>query len=424
MPTLHPDFGTIDPIDVNEGDEGAIGDPVVATDADDVHLLYSIVADVDTTGDGTVNDTTDDQRFKIDRRTGQLSLVKKLDFELTDDTEADDAVATDAGDADTGDEVYTFMIKAEDPSGAPGIGTVTVNLKDVNEAPVFEAPGKDQKTLYIAENASNLTIYTNTDLNGTQSSYTADDLDAADGDSEIRFSLEGDDDNFAIDTTAGGNSGAPLTASATFSADYEDTPEYKVTIVATSGGTAADRGDREMVSRLDVTIKVVDSNDVGKVTFSSREPQVGREVLATLDEEDADIDTVTWKWFRGPGPVLDTTSTALTSGNDPCSDTNAAESRTGGQTPNTCEIPDVTSALYTPVAADSTHKLHAVATYNDKFNTGANTTGADNTATTRANATGSSEKAAQVSNPANTAPKFPDQDLTRPATSRTWRCVR
>ena len=75
------------------------------------------------------------------------------------------------------------------------------------------------------------------------------------------------------------------------------------------------------------------------------------------------------------------------------------------------EIPDVTSALYTPVTADNGHKLHAVATYNDKFNSADDTTGADNTADTRANATGSSEKAAQVSDPANTAPKFPDQDL-------------
>ena len=55
----------------------------------------------------------------------------------------------------TGDEVYTFMIKATDPSGAPGSQeTVTVNLKDVNEERRrLLAPSKDQKTLYIDENA-------------------------------------------------------------------------------------------------------------------------------------------------------------------------------------------------------------------------------------------------------------------------------
>ena len=294
----------------------------MATDADDIHLLYSIVADVDTDGDGSISETenvTDDEKFSIGRRTGQLSLKDKRNFEDAGNR-VDDTVTTD----DT--IAYTVNIRAEDPSGAPGDGTVIVNLKDVNEAPEFEAPGKDQKTLYIAENTADLTIFTNEALDGRQESYTADDQDAGDADSEIRFSLEGDDDNFAISDTAGGGTGAPLTAAATFMADHEGTPEYSVTIVATSGGTAADRGDREMVSRLDVTIMVVDSNDVGEVTFSSREPQVGTEVLATLDEKDSGVNTVTWRWFRGPGPVLASADNADASGIDACADDNVAVS--------------------------------------------------------------------------------------------------
>ena len=46
------------------------------------------------------------------------------------------------------------MIKATDPSGAVGRATVTVNLKDVNESPVFTAPSKGQDTLYIDENVT------------------------------------------------------------------------------------------------------------------------------------------------------------------------------------------------------------------------------------------------------------------------------
>ena len=399
-----PDFGDVDAIEVDEGVEGAIGDPVVAEDADDIHLLYSIVADGD----------TDDEKFSIGRRTGQLSLKEKRDFENAGNRVAD----TDA----TDDIIaYTVRIKAEDPSGAFGEVTVTVNLKDVNEAPTFEAPGKDQKTLYIAENATGLTIFTNEALDGAQSSYTAADQDAGDDAAAIRFSLEGDDDNFAIDTTATGTAGAPLTADADFMANHEKKSEYKVTIVATSGGTdAAARGDRgEMVSRLEVTIKVVDSNDVESVTLSSREPQVGIAVLAELDMEyaDADIETVTWKWFRGATPpaddaARDTLVTALTGlEDDPEVDPNRVCGDDAGNTTTVdatadgstaCVIAGATSALYTPVTADAGHTLHAVATYNDKFNTG----------TTRANALGSSEKAAQVSDPANTAPKFPDQDLS------------
>ena len=35
--------------------KGAIGDPIVATDANNDILLYSIVADVDTDGNGTID---------------------------------------------------------------------------------------------------------------------------------------------------------------------------------------------------------------------------------------------------------------------------------------------------------------------------------------------------------------------------------
>ena len=415
-----PSFGTIDPITIDEGDEGAIGDPVVASDTDDIHLLYSIVMDVDTNDDGTIDadeDLTDDTRFTIGRRTGQLSLVKALDFELTDDTEADDAAATGDADAATGDEVYTVKIRAEDPSGAPGEGTVTINLRDVNEAPVFgDASGDaNQKTLYIPENDVKPEISISDALAAATITYTATDGDAADDTNAIRYSLEGDD-GFAISDDS---STGTLTIESDLEANYEKKSSYSITIVATSGGTdAASRGDRLMVSRLDVTIMVVDSNDVESVKLSSREPQVGTAVLAELDMEyaDADIENVTWKWFRGATPPADNTArdtlvTALVALED---DPNKEKTRVCDDDDNTttvddtadgstaCVIAGATSALYTPVTADSTHTLHAVASYNDKFNAG----------TTRANALGSSEKAAQVSDPANTAPKFPDQDLS------------
>ena len=54
--------------------------------------------------------------------------------------------------------------------------------------------------------------------------------------------------------------------------------------MATSGGTdaSAARGERARYSRLDVTVKVVDDEDKGKVKLTAREPQVGKAVTATL----------------------------------------------------------------------------------------------------------------------------------------------
>ena len=63
-------------------------------------------------------------------------------------------------------------------------------------------------------------------------------------------------------------------------------------------------------------------------------------------------------------------------------------------------------AVYTPVAADATGGsdgaglfIHAVATYTDGLGAGTES------------ASGAPEERVQVSDPANTAPKFPDQDL-------------
>ena len=86
-------------------------------------------------------------------------------------------------------------------------------------------------------------------------------------------------------------------------ANFEGKPSYSITIVAISTGTAdADcgyypRGKR--FATLGVTIKVVDREDVGKVTFPTvREPQEGKSVLAKLTDEDGGETGVKWEWAR------------------------------------------------------------------------------------------------------------------------------
>ena len=93
--------------------------------------------------------------------------------------------------------VYTVVIMATDPSGAPGTGPVSVYLSDVNEPPTFGDPG-DQTTLYIAENADpNNNITTDDGLQTAAANYSTgaadeDAEDGGDGDGDgLTFTLEG-----------------------------------------------------------------------------------------------------------------------------------------------------------------------------------------------------------------------------------------
>ena len=79
-----PKFGDIDPIKVDENATGSIGDPIVATDSDNDLLQYF--------KDDDGADDADNARFKMST-SGQLSLAKALNYELTDDGERDDAAA-------------------------------------------------------------------------------------------------------------------------------------------------------------------------------------------------------------------------------------------------------------------------------------------------------------------------------------------
>ena len=291
-----PSFGEIDAIPVDENVKVNIGDPIVATDADNDVLLY----DLDGSG-------ADNAKFDMSK-SGQLSVKKELNYELTDDGERDDAAATGADDEDDGDEVYTVMIKATDPSGAIGRTSVTVNLKDVNESPEFNKASKDQATLYIDENAANPDLYTHKSDRETAdevADYEAADDDGTTKDSAVAYTLEGaDEDDFDI---SGGTSGE-LTSDSGLTANFEKKGSYSITIVATTTDPdTADDDDRgSKIGKLALTIKVVDQADVGIVMLSAREPQVEIPVVATLDDPDGGETAISWQWYSGaaPGPPM------------------------------------------------------------------------------------------------------------------------
>ena len=115
--------------------------------------------------------------------------------------------------------------------------------------------------------------------------YEATDNDGETKDSAVAYSLEGaddDEDSFTISDTEG-----TLTAATAFRANFEDQSSYSLVIVATTTGAnndAAGRGSK--IGKLSVTVNVVDQEDAGSVDLSAREPQVGRSVIATLDDPD------------------------------------------------------------------------------------------------------------------------------------------
>ena len=95
------------------------------------------------------------------------------------------------------------------------------------------------------------------------------------------------EDNFTIDATDGRADHHGDTP------DYEKRSSYSITIVAESGA-----GDGLRTSRLNVTVKVTDAEDTGEVKFSQREPQVGRPVVATAEDEDGGVTISAWQWYR------------------------------------------------------------------------------------------------------------------------------
>ena len=133
--------------EINEDTKGNIGDPLAAKDDDGDPRLY------------TITGGADEKCFSIDNKSGQLSLNAERDYETpvtACETGGDPREDSDGNPANVpaDDNVYTVVITATDPSGASGNATVTVTIKDVNEAAEFgtDAKADENVTLYIDEN--------------------------------------------------------------------------------------------------------------------------------------------------------------------------------------------------------------------------------------------------------------------------------
>ena len=184
-----------------------IGSAIAATDADSKTLAYLLSG-------------TDASSFTIDSTSGQLKTSGELNYEVK--------------------TIYTVTVTVSDGSLTDEI-TVTINVTNVNEAPVFAG---ESITREVAENTE-----AGTNLGSV---VTATDPDAND---TLTYSLSGTDAaSFDIVSTSG-----QLQTKAAL--DYETKTSYTVTVTATDAGNATDT--------ITVTINVTDVNENRAPTFAS-----------------------------------------------------------------------------------------------------------------------------------------------------------
>ncbi len=252
----------------NSAEGTTVGDPVAATDSDDGDILTYAIS-----GDGAANFTIDSD--------GQITVATgtTLDHENTPSYSLS-ATVRDGKDSDGNPDT-----SVDD----------TIAVTNVDEAPVLSG----STSIDYAENGSNAVA-----------TYTASDPEGQTG---ITWSLTGaDSGDFTL-------TGRVLTFVSL--PNYEDPQDadigndYQVTI------TAADPTSN--LATLEVVINVTDSDEPGSVSPNSDQPQVGAELTATLNDEDAGVSNTAWQWARSSDGVS-----------------------------NWGNIAGATSALYVPVDAD------------------------------------------------------------------------
>ena len=279
----------------NTDEDMNIGGPVAATDADGDVLTYSLAG-------------TDVASFSIDKVTGQIKTKAELDYE------------------ERANKAYAVTVTATDSTGAvSGEITVTINITDENEKPMFRAG--DEMAPDRAENTGSLTV----------STYTAEDPEMG----SVTLSLSGDDSGmFELNDPDSAVAGSKVLAFKS-APDFENPADsnrnniYEVTVEASDGTNTAMR---------DVTVKVTDSDENGKVTLSTQQPRIGVPITATLADPDGSIANVIWEWER--------------------------DDNTDGRRDQFWHLEAIidkaTSDTYTPVRADNGMHLRARATYIDR----------------------------------------------------------
>ena len=291
--------------DLDDGatDGDNVGSAITASDSHNDRLTYSLEA---VSGSGADADV-----FQIDRKTGQVTVgLGKIVSPSADSSEPDTVTKQDT---------FTVTIKATDPHGTSDTATLTITMKNTDEAPVFTASkAAHSRKENIAGNTDNAAIYTFAAYNPEAGTVT--------------YSLNGNDASKLSIASNGAltfDSGALPNFEAPGDADKDNV--YEVTVKASDASTPPNS------TTLAVTVTVTNDDETGTVTLSASQPRIGVEITAnTPTDPDGGVTGVTWQWSK------------------------ADES--GG---TYADIKDATMASYTPVTADDGDYLKATATYTD-----------------------------------------------------------
>ena len=268
---------------VSEGEMGmAVGDRVTATDADSGALNYTIGTNVQIDVDGTATDV-----FELTRKTGQITTAIDLDYDADADPNQTSDFATATGNG-AGDNIYLISVTATDSAGVATAtpATVTIELKNVDEKPTFDATG-NPPTITVAEN---LTALSDTDSEVT---YTATDPE----DNRVSLSLMGTDGSMFMLSSV-------RVLSFRMAPDFENPTDankdnvYQVTVRASDGVMYEDR----MVM---VTVTNVDEGpEITEVDSPIEYAEGGTDPVATFTAMDPEGDTVTWSADTGADQAL------------------------------------------------------------------------------------------------------------------------
>ena len=249
----------------------AVGTPVTATDPNDGDILSYVLS-----GD-------DEEDFKINIMTGQITVGAKLDHE--------------AG-SDNTDGLYQLTVTAYDPDNelSPTPVTLTVTVTDVNEAPTVD-PSSTDEMMSVMEHHP---VTDDPDADPPVESvvigtYAAMDQDEGD---ETKLTLGGEDaaafelgEPIADGQTNAGDRELRFKKSPNFEmpADANQDNAYKVTVVAT---------DKKGLTGIKaLTIEVMNIDEVGTVSLSKIQPAIGQPITASLSDDDGRISDVKWQWY-------------------------------------------------------------------------------------------------------------------------------
>ena len=291
-----------------------VGDPVTAEDddSDDV-LTYTLV------------DDEFDDNFVIDRATGQISVKKGAEFNVTTDGTID------------GVDSYSVTVIATDPKGIPTEDVEAIETDDENPANMLysdtvqveiSVTAEDEPPIFTVTNPSNLDgfddegKFTAVSFDETTgviatglATFMATDaeaegvlVDGADDATDVTLGIRGaDSSKFDFDRANGvltfkaAPAAAPNFEKPT---DADKDNVYEVTITATDGNT-------NMATR-DVKVTVTNAEEDGTVTLSQTRPRVGLVITAGYSDPDGGLASATWQWWRtasstlgvGDAPVL------------------------------------------------------------------------------------------------------------------------